>query len=170
MGTLLTGFEPWGKERRNPSGEVAAALGGHVLPVDYARAERELRRLIRAERPDAIVMLGLASGRRAIGLEALALNVDHCEDRGFRRWRRRIAKGPLALESRLPLERLHRRLKRSRIPVRISYHAGTFICNHVFYVALSATKIPCGFVHVPPLKAMALPRQIRAARLILETL
>ena len=49
MKTLLTGFEPWANERRNPSGEVAAALGGHVLPVEYDGAERELLRLIRAE-------------------------------------------------------------------------------------------------------------------------
>jgi pyroglutamyl-peptidase len=167
---LLTGFKPWGKERRNPSGEVAAALGGCFLPVHYADAERELRRRIRIERPRAIVLLGLASGRRAIALESLALNIDHCEERGYRCWRKPIQKGPLTLESRLPLERLHRRLKHARIPVRLSYHAGTFICNHVFYVALAATKVPCGFVHLPPFKAMPLSRQIRAVRLILESL
>jgi pyroglutamyl-peptidase len=149
---------------------VAAALGGRVLPVDYARAERELLRLIRRERPEAIVMLGLAPGRATITLESLALNLDHCEDPGYRRWRRPIRKGPLTLESRLPLDRIHRRLIRARIPVRLSYHAGTFICNHVFYVALAATKVPCGFVHVPPLTAMPLSRQIRAVRLILEAL
>jgi pyroglutamyl-peptidase len=166
---LLTGFKPWGKQRRNPSGELARALGGHLLPVNYAAAGRALKALIR-QRPDAILMLGLAPGRKSIGLEALALNVDHCEDGSHRRWRRRISKGPLALPTRLPLDLLHRRLSRARIPVRLSHHAGTFICNHVFYVALAASDVPCGFVHVPPFKAMPAARQMRAVKLILETL
>ena len=170
MSVLITGFQPWGKERRNPSGEVASALGGHVLPVDFAEAVRALLRLIRTERPRAIVMLGLAPGRKSIALEAVALNVDHCEERGYRRWRRPIGKGPFVLETRLPIDRLHRRLKESRFPVRISYHAGTFLCNHVFYVALAATRVPCGFVHVPPFKAMPRARQVRAVRRILESL
>ncbi len=171
MGVLITGFKPWGKQRRNPSGEVARALGGHVLPVDYAEAKRELLRLIRGERPRAIVMLGLAPGRKSIALEAIALNVDHYEGRGrSRRWRRPIGKGPFVIQTRLPIDRLHRRLKESRIPVRISYHAGTFLCNHVFYVALAATRVPCGFVHVPPFKALPRARQVRAVRRILESL
>jgi pyroglutamyl-peptidase len=167
---LLTGFMPWGTWRRNPSGDVALALGGHALPVDYAAADRALRRLLRKEKPDAILLLGLASGRRTISLETLALNVDHCEDRGYRRWRRPIGKGPLVLPTRLPVDRLHRLLKRAGIPVRMSHHAGTFICNHVFYVALASTRVPCGFVHVPPFSAVSQARQMRAVRLILEAL
>lgn len=170
MRVLVTGFKPWGKQRVNPSGEVARALGGRVLPVDYRAADRELRRLIREERPGAIVMLGLAPGRRTIALEALALNVDHCEDPHHRRWRRRIGKGPLVLPTRLPIDRLHRVLRGARIPVRISHHAGTFICNHVFYVALAATRVPCGFVHVPPFRAIPRARQIEAVRRVLEAL
>ena len=170
MNVLVTGFEPWGSERRNPSGEVAAALGGHVLPVDYARSERALRALIRRHRPGAILMLGLASKRRRLGLEAVALNVDHCESGAQKRWRKTIGKGALALESRLPLDRIHRLLKRARIPVEISHHAGTFICNHVFYVALASTRVPCGFVHVPPFKAVPFRAQLRAATLIVDAL
>jgi len=170
MKVLLTGFEPWGTIRVNPSGDVARALGGHVLPVDYDGAGRMLRRLIAKERPDAIVMLGLAERRRSIELEAVAVNIDHCEERRQRRWRKAIRKGPLALASTLPLDRLFRRLKASRIPVRISHHAGTFICNHVFYVGLAATDVPCGFVHLPPFKAVPRARQVRAVELILKEL
>ena len=167
---LLTGFEPWGREQRNPSGEVALALGGQVLPVDYAAAARAIKGFLR-RRPDAILMLGLAPGRTSIALEALAVNVDHCEERGAQwRWRRPIGKGPLVLPTRLPLDPIYRRLSRARIPVRVSHHAGTFICNHVFYVALAASKVPCGFVHLPPFKAIPAAQQIRAVELILETL
>jgi len=167
---LLTGFKPWGTQRRNPSGEVARTLGGHVLPVAYAAAARRLRVLIRAVRPDAILMLGLAPGRQTMALEALALNIDHSEDPGSRRWRKPIQKGPLLLPTRLPIDALHRALSRARIPVRISHHAGTFICNHVFYVALAASRVPCGFVHVPPFTWIPETRQLQAVRLILQEL
>jgi pyroglutamyl-peptidase len=169
---LLTGFEPWGKNRVNPSGEIAKALGGHVLPVDYDLAARELRRLIRQTRPNALLLLGLASGRTRISLEAVALNVDHHEDRGkLGRWRRPIRRrGPIALEARLPLDRIFRRLRAARVRATVSHHAGTFVCNHVFYEGLAAFRGPCGFVHVPPFKAMSRPRQIRAIRTILLAL
>jgi pyroglutamyl-peptidase len=169
---LLTGFAPWGSHRVNPSGEVARALGGHVLPVDFEGAARELRRLITRERPQAILMLGLAPGRKRISLEAVALNVDHHVDGGKqRRWRRPIRRrGPLALDARLPLDRIFERLRETRVPAAISHHAGTFVCNHIFYEGLAATDRPCGFVHVPPFKVMSRPRQIRAIRTILRAM
>jgi pyroglutamyl-peptidase len=169
---LLTGFEPWGRNRVNPSGVIALALGGHVLPVDFQGAARELRRLIRRHRPDALLMLGLAAGRTRISLEALALNVDHHEEAGTqRRWRRPIRRrGPIALEARLPLDRIFRRLRAARVPAAVSHHAGTFVCNHVFYEGLAMFPGPCGFVHVPPFKALPQSRQIGAIRTILRVL
>jgi pyroglutamyl-peptidase len=138
--------------------------------VRYDAAGKGIARLIRQTRPEAVVMLGLATNRRKIGLEAVALNVDHCESGSQRRWRRPIGKGPLALPATLPLDRLYRRLRRARIPVALSFHAGSFICNHVFYVALARSKVPCGFVHVPPASRLPLRRQMRAVSLILEEL
>lgn len=166
MNILVTGFVPWGKHKINPSGELAGELGGHLLPVDFDDASRELRRLVRRNRPDAIVMLGLAAGRKRINLEVVALNVEL--DR--RRWGR-IRKGSsLALMSRLPVDRLLAQLRKARVPATLSFHAGTFVCNRVFYEALSTTTVPCGFVHVPPFKAMSRPRQLRGIRTILRAL
>jgi pyroglutamyl-peptidase len=172
VSVLLTGFAPWGKHRVNPSGDVAKALGGHLLPVDFDAAARELRRLIRETRPRLLLMLGLAAGRTRISLEAVALNVDHHEDPGKqRRWRRPIRReGPIALKARLPLDRIFRRLRAARVPATVSHHAGTFVCNHVFYEGLAAFPGPCGFVHVPPFRAMSQPRQIGAIRMILRAL
>src|SRR5207237_9298883 len=112
---LITGFAPWAGHRVNPSGEIATALGGHVLPVDFDGAARELRRLIAQERPHAVLMMGLAAGRKRISLEAVALNIDHNDEAGKqRRWRRAIRRrGPLALPSRLPLDRIHALLKQA---------------------------------------------------------
>ena len=168
---LLTGFEPWIKHVGNPSGDVALALGGEVLPVAWGPAERKLRRLLKSRKPDAVVMLGLAEGRRRVEVEAIALNVDHSEEKPWRRWRKPIGKGrALALPSRLPVDRLVRSLRRAKIPAAVSHHAGTFLCNHVFYVALSETRVPAGFVHLPPTSALPLPEQIRAVSLILKSL
>jgi pyroglutamyl-peptidase len=162
---LVTGFEPWGRLRSNPSGAVARAFGGVVLPVDFDRADPILRRAVVERRPKALVLLGLAERRRRISLEAVALNVDHHGGR-----RGPIARGPLALATRLPVEALLAKLVAARIPAEISHHAGTFLCNHVFYVALRETKLPCGFVHVPPARVLSIERQVRAVRIILESL
>jgi pyrrolidone-carboxylate peptidase len=42
------------------------------------------------------------------------------------------------------------------ISAAISNHAGTYVCNHVFYLArheveLLGTNSACGFIHLPPL-------------------
>jgi pyroglutamyl-peptidase len=172
VNVLVTGFEPWDGQAVNPSGEVARELGGAVLPVHYRDADRELRRLLRRDTPDALLMLGLAPSRDSIALEAVALNVDHHE-KGDRNgaWRRSIVRGgPLALESRLPLEDLRRRLSRAGIPASLSHHAGTFVCNHVFYRGLTWTDGVCGFVHVPPFKALPRERMVRAVRLMRDAI
>jgi pyroglutamyl-peptidase len=163
---LVTGFVPWGKHRVTPSGELASEVGGHLLPVDFVRASRKLRRLIRRNRPRAIVMMGLAPGRKRINLEVVALNLEHRR----RGWKKIRKGGPLGLMSRLPVDRLLLKLRQARIPATVSFHAGTFVCNRVFYEALSASTVPCGFVHVPPFRAMSRPRQLRAIRTILKAL
>ena len=171
MNVLVAGFEPWGSETRNPSALVARRLKGHVLPVHWSRATRRLASLLTREKPKAVLLLGLASARKRIELEAVALNVDHCEDAPWRRWRRPIDAGrALALPARLPLDRLLRALRAAGLPAAISHHAGTFLCNHVFYTALRATRVPCGFVHLPSESAVPLDDQVRAVRLILDAL
>jgi pyroglutamyl-peptidase len=150
VSVLLTGFEPWEDHSVNPSGEVARDLGGAVLPVNFRDADRELKRLLRSRKPEGLLMLGLAPARTSISLEAVALNVDHCEDDGTNEaWRRPIRRGgPLALGARLPLEDLRRRLDEAGIPSSVSHHAGTFLCNHVFYRGLSWMKGACGLCRI----------------------
>jgi pyroglutamyl-peptidase len=169
---LVTGFEPWDAHAVNPSGEVARELGGAVLPVDFRAADRELRRILARRKPEALLMLGLAPTRTQLALEAVALNVDHHEQEGKNEaFRRPIQEGgPLAVECRLPLNDLQRRLRKSGIPSGISHHAGTFLCNHVFYRGLTWMDGPCGFVHVPPFRALPRTRMVQAVRLILHAL
>ena len=50
------------------------------------------------------------------------------------------------------------RLRAAGEPVEISYTAGTYVCNHVFYEGQRISRelglsIPAGFVHVPATRA-----------------
>lgn len=167
---LVTGFDVFGRERFNPSEWAVRQLKDDeirgvelvrvVLPTSYRRAELGMRELLRKVRPDAVVSFGLAAKRSSFVIETVALNVDHAEERdndGKRRLRRKIdPRGQELLETRLPVDVLLRTMKRARIPCDVSYHAGTYVCNHLFYVLLRGLRnrpgIPAGFVHLPPVK------------------
>lgn len=169
---LLTGFDAFGRQKTNPSEEVlrrlrddevpGARLLRVVLPTRYRRAEQGMLDLLKRYRPAAVLSLGVAASRPGVTIEMLALNTDHSEDRdnaGERRLRKRIhPRGPMFLETRLPVDELLRALKRARIPASVSYHAGTYVCNHLFYSLLrklqSTPSVPAGFVHLPPLKRL----------------
>ena len=181
---LVTGFEPFGAHRVNPSERVVRALSGRaglvaaVLPVSYRRAEERLRALLEATEPRALLMLGLAAGS-AIRLEHVARNLDEagdCDEDGEARAGRPISvSAPAGYESTLPLEAFAAALARVSLPVDWSRDAGGFLCNHVFYRAREWVEqrglgIPCGFVHLPPLEALALERQIEGVGACLAVL
>ena len=167
---LLTGFEPFGGRPRNPSGDIAEALGRDprlraagvvtaILPVHRTRAPAALLRLLRRHHPETLVLTGLAAGRKAISLERIAVNC----------WRRAgdagvgVAidrHGPDGLFATLPAAACLRALRRGGAPASMSESAGTFCCNLVLYRALSwaalgelpgggtpPTRI--GFIHLP---------------------
>src|SRR5207253_9817467 len=83
---LLTAFEPFDGETVNPSLEAALAMTGVEfpgalltvleLPVDRHRAIEMAAARLRALRPDAMIMLGLAMARYRITPERVAINVD----------------------------------------------------------------------------------------------
>ena len=164
---LLTGFEAFAKVDINPSQKIVEALAQRgdpwlhtaVLPVRYDDAARHLLKLMQAHQPDAVLMLGVAQKRSKFSLERIALNLDDAsipDNAGVLREGLPIdADGPLALETRLPLDRLYASLQAADIPVGYSNHAGTYLCNHIFYAALRAipASIACGFVHLPGIGA-----------------
>jgi len=188
---LVTGFDAFGREKTNPSALIVerlrddeiqgADLTRAILRTSYRKSERAIRELLRLVRPDAVLCLGLASRSARLSLEVLAVNADHAEaadNSGEGRLRRVIdLHGPRVLESRLPLERIRRALARARVPAEFSYHAGTYVCNHVFYVLMRALRnrprVPAGFVHLPPArslvrKGLALKRILEGVRIILR--
>jgi pyroglutamyl-peptidase len=185
---LVTGFEPFGGLKRNPSGEVAQALQGDaieaaVLPVDYVKIGPALHALL--ERPwNAVVLLGLAVGRPHISLEKVAINHrdrKRPDNAGFVPDTPEIVRdGPAAYFSTLPLDRLHDALTSATLPAAVSLSAGSYLCNTAFYLARHALEpkgTPCGFLHLPPtpdLACAATPlgfdEQVRGLRIVLEQL
>lgn len=166
---LVTGFEPFGEQPVNPSQLVAEALDGVVLPVSYERAADELRRAVDERAPDVVVCFGLAADRTAITIERYAHNLDEAsttDNEGNPGSGKPIdAGGPLALASTLPVDAIVGALRAEEIPAEVSRDAGGYLCNHVLY-SLLRSRVRGGFVHLPPLDAVALEVQLRAARTI----
>lgn len=155
---LITGFESFAGEAINPSGRLAAKLATDslVLPVVYNQAFVEIEKFWAP--PAGLLMLGQAGGRKRIGLERVALNMEDSgepdESGEVRRDRLIDEKGPEAFFSALPLRSWAEALTKEGHPVEVSHHAGTFVCNSVYYRAQSRIQRErkggwALFVHVP---------------------
>jgi pyroglutamyl-peptidase len=170
---LLTGFEPFGTYKDNPSAEVAEALNGRtvgddtvrsaVLPVHHARAAAVVAQLVRDATPRAIVHLGLAGGRARIALERVAVNVmdfEIADNAGYRATGEAcVPDGPAAYFSTLPLDAMIEGLTVEGVPAYLSSTAGTYLCNQTFYTTrhllqLRGLDVPAGFIHLPLSPAM----------------
>jgi pyroglutamyl-peptidase len=158
---LVTGFEAFDKSTLNPSAEIVKALKGDdlvtaILPVVFGQASAQLRELIDLHKPSAVLCLGLAVGRSEITPERIAINLENAriaDNAGNQPLEQRImADGPDGHFSTLPLEKMVASMKAAGIPASISLSAGTFVCNHIFYVLqdyLKDSSIKSGFMHVP---------------------
>ena len=158
---LVTGFEPFATSSLNPSGEIVKALIGDdlvtaVLPVVFGQASAQLRELIDLHKPSAVLCLGQAEGRSEMTPERIAINVDNAriaDNAGNQPLEQRvIADGPDGHFSTLPIEKMVASMKAAGIPASISLSAGTFVCNHIFYMLqdyLKDSSVKSGFMHVP---------------------
>ena len=84
---LITGFGPFPRVPRNPSGLLAEHVAASprlrvagirasalVLPTTYGAVDAMLRPAIAREVPDAVLMIGVAARRREVCVERQALN------------------------------------------------------------------------------------------------
>lgn len=183
---LLTGFAPFDGDPSNPSWEAVRALHGrHIvghrlvareLPVEFGTSLATLRHAIRATRPALVLCIGLASGRDAISLERIAINVDDARipDNAGRQPVDVpvVAGGPAACFSTLPIKAMYAVLREAGIPAEVSQTAGTFVCNHVFYGLMHALRrrrgVRAGFVHVPRTAVLPLEVTVEALRIAIR--
>jgi pyroglutamyl-peptidase len=173
MKILMTGFSPFPGVEINPTElviryyqDAAIPLPQHVtliaevLPTVFDLAGSRIRQLIRDERPDAILCLGVAQKRAEINLERVAHNWDEAripDNTGVQRAGQKIVPdGADNYVTTLRVDHIKSCLDAANIETVLSDDAGRYVCNHVFYSArheidLLQLDIPCGFVHVPGL-------------------
>lgn len=166
MKILITGFTPFNGETINPALEILEKLpieiDGHeictqVVPTVFGKSIRVLKEALEKELPQVVICIGQAGGEAALRLEKVAINLDEAripDNEGNQPIDSPIVEGGhKAYFSNLPLKAMKKSLHEAGIPATISYTAGTFVCNHLFYGLMDAIKdkpgLRGGFVHVP---------------------
>ncbi|WP_090574457.1 pyroglutamyl-peptidase I [Paenibacillus sp. OV219] len=174
---LLTGFDPFGGETINPSWEVASRLHqrklegleveARQLPTVFHKSLNLLRQLLLNVKPDVVICVGQAGGRSDIAIERVAVNLsdarisDNEENKPIDE--PIIPGGPAAYWSTLPVKAIAAAIRQDGIPASVSYSAGTFVCNHLFYglqhmLASDYPSMKSGFIHIPYLPAQTAER------------
>lgn len=183
---LVTGFMPFGSEDRNPSWDAVDALPDRIgawrlikllLPVEFGRAADLAKAAADNCKADAILCVGLAAGRTAVTPEAIGVNVRDAsipDNTGLKPEGDPIdANGPAAYFSTLPVREMTAAITGADVPAKLSYTAGTYVCNDLLYALLhrySGTPVRVAFVHIPLEKDLSLDCSIRALTAAIEAI
>jgi pyroglutamyl-peptidase len=168
---LVAGFGPFPGAAKNPSGQLALTLAhsrrgalsgakiiGVVIPTVYREVISTLSDVLKVEKPDAVLMFGLAGSTPFMRIETRAANVAsniHPDAAGERPAVPSLVAGsPQILKARAPVHRLLAAARRAGGNVKLSADAGRYICNAAFFLALDdarRTDAPklVAFVHIP---------------------
>jgi pyroglutamyl-peptidase len=176
MKVLITGFEPFDREKINPSYEIVKSLPLTVgkaeiikkeVPVVYGKSIESVVEEIEKTFPDIVIMLGQAGGRTSITVERVAINVNDSNtpdnSKNILKGEVIVKNGPVGYFSTLPIYQIVKGLTRAKIPASISNTAGTFVCNSLFYgvmheISQRKRNIMAGFIHVPYLPVQTLKK------------
>jgi pyroglutamyl-peptidase len=183
MRVLLLGFGPFPGAPRNPSAALAQKLArrrrplladlerrAHVLATTYAAVDRDLPKLL-ADKPDIVLVFGLAARRHHVCIEIRARNARSVlfpDAGGYRPQHSRIERGgPGSHVGRAPFLRLLGALRAEHVPARLSRDAGRYLCNYAYWRALA--HAPDGrplvqFVHIPAVTRNPRPHRRGARR------
>jgi pyroglutamyl-peptidase len=177
MKILMTGFDPFGGDKINPSFEAVKGLKDVIAGVEVVKLEIptvfhksiiELEKAIIREKPDMVICVGQAGGRFNLTIERVSVNVDDAripDNEGNQPIDSAIfEEGENAYFSNLPVKAMVTAIQKGGIPASLSNSAGTFVCNHIMYglLHLIHTKYPevrGTFIHVPfiPSQVMSKP-------------
>jgi pyroglutamyl-peptidase len=181
---LITGFGRFPGSPANPSALIATRLVrrrrpafagtqrvAHVFATRYDAVDYELPALLAREKPDIVVMFGVATRSRRVRIEERARNriALFPDAGGCRPAAPTIAPHRDVLRNPLPLARLVKAAHSARVTATRSRNAGTYLCNYVYWRALDAAARPGGpnlviFIHVPPIGLKKLPKGRRSRR------
>jgi pyroglutamyl-peptidase len=177
---LITGFGRFPGAPANPSGLMATRLVrrrrpafaatrrvAHVFATRYDAVDRELPALLKRERPDIVVMFGVATRSHRVRIEQRARNriAMFPDASGHRPAMRTIAPHRDAQRNPLPAARLVKAARTAGVAAAPSRNAGAYLCNYVYWRALEAAAQPDGpgqviFIHVPPVGLKELPKKL----------
>lgn len=164
---LVTGFEPYWNYPENSSWVVAQEVATHditgiricteLMPVSFHRVATALRRAIDQHTPDLIIMLGQSGGSDRVKLERIAINMMDSklpDNDGYLPDEETIdADGVSALFTNTAIKELRTTIEQLGIKVKISNSCGLYVCNRIYYEALSITQsrpsTQALFVHLP---------------------
>lgn len=167
MKALITGFDPFGGESINPAYEAVKRMSRYIncceiitleIPTVFGASLEVIEKAIEKENPDIVICVGQAGGRTNITIEQVGINLDEAripDNEGNQPSGSKIKEdGQNAYFSSLPSKAILKHLRDSGVPAALSYTAGTYVCNHVFYglmhmLETKYTSIRGGFVHVP---------------------
>jgi pyroglutamyl-peptidase len=181
MRIVLAGFGAFPGVSFNPSAALVDALARrrrpaltgavfttHIFATSYAAVDRDLPKLF-AEKPDLVLIFGVAGRRRYLSIETRARNAQsvlYPDVSGHRPEHGTIARGkPAALPGNAPFVRLLGAVRPSGFPARLSRDAGRYLCNYVYWRALAkarGTPTRVQFVHIPHVRMR--PRRLRSRR------
>ena len=162
---LITGFEPFGGEDINPSWEAVKRLPDIVgkyeliktrIPVSFADAAKLVISKANEIGADMVICIGQAGGRDAITPEFVGINLRYApipDNNDFKPCDEPITMGGAnAYFSTLPVRDMVDAINNAGVLSKVSYSAGTYVCNDVLYSLLSyfdGTCVKSGFIHVP---------------------
>jgi pyroglutamyl-peptidase len=168
---LLTGFEPFTTGQglaltHNPTADIVERVARRmegvtaaVLPVSFAATPAALGALFDRHHPRVWLGLGYAPHRATLDIETVAVNVEHAargDNDGARPFMGEVvAGGPAAYRTRLDVQAAIRAFAVHGVEAAVGFHAGTFMCNQVFYLGCHRCEAGeldmAAFIHVPPM-------------------
>ena len=127
-----------------------------LIPVVFGEAADIVIREAEEFCPDVILCIGQAGGRSAITPEMVAINLRYAiipDNKGNEpKDEPVVCGGDAAYFATVNLRGMSEAAKAAGIPTEVSYSAGTYVCNDLYYRLLSRfdksdTKV--GFIHIP---------------------
>lgn len=178
---FLSGFGPFLDVKNNPSEVLVKKLAEHfncahiVLPVLFEQSYSLLKPEVEKNQPELLIMLGVASQRSKIGFEKIGLNwvQSISADAGHKIPTTGKIKPDqnLALMTDWSVDAALRELDPALMAhVEVSFSAGAYVCNDLYYRALDDRKLQCEklFIHIPPFEKIDLEQQFKVIMSFIE--
>jgi len=167
MKILVTGFDPFGGEKVNPSYEAVKLLpptiaGAEIIklevPTIFSKCGSVVEQTIQQYQPDVVLNVGQAGRRSQVTVEKVAINFVDAkipDNDGKKPSGVSVQdKGETAYFATIPINAMVENVIKHGLPCAVSYTAGSFVCNYLMYtvlymIAQSYPNIRAGFIHVP---------------------